>query len=165
MAPVFIVLLVVIGGSGAALALRPVFGPLFAGLPVLGPLFRLPVLGVRRTYIVDPNLGGRGLMFVAVAAAVVTLAGAVLVHRAAPILSGEEGGVASMTTDGKFALVNHGRIVRELTFAEYQRLRASGFASMVTVGNILLVAFLLSIVGSLAFVRRRSVTVLRRPMM
>jgi hypothetical protein len=104
-------------------------------------------------------------MFVAVAAAVVTLAGAVLVHRAAPILSGEEGGVASMTTDGKFALVNHGRIVRELTFAEYQRLRASGFASMVTVGNILLVAFLLSIVGSLAFVRRRSVTVLRRPMM
>jgi hypothetical protein len=92
MAPVFIVLLVVIGGSGAALALRPVFGPLFAGLPVLGPLFRLPVLGVRRTYIVDPNLGGRGLMFVAVAAAVVTLAGAVLVHRAAPILSGEEGG-------------------------------------------------------------------------
>jgi hypothetical protein len=92
MAPVFIVLLVVIGGSGVALALRPVFGPLFAGLPVLGPLFRLPVLGVRRTYIVDPNLGGRGLMFVAVAAAVVTLAGAVLVHRAAPILSGEEGG-------------------------------------------------------------------------
>ena len=59
---------------------------------VLGPLFRLPVLGVRRTYIVDPDLGGRGLMFVAVAAAVVTLAGAVLVHRAAPILSGEEGG-------------------------------------------------------------------------
>jgi hypothetical protein len=47
------------------------------------------------------------------------------------------------TPDGRFVLVNRGQVLRELTVGEYERLRASGAASLATVGNLLLLFFFL----------------------
>jgi hypothetical protein len=141
----FILVMIFAGGTGAFLAVRPVLG----------------VMILRRESRFDPNLAGRGLLIIVMLAALVTASGLFVVHSIVPILAGD--GVASIAPDGRFVLVNRGQVLRELTVGEYERLRASGAASLATVGNLLLLFFLLAVVTSLAFLRRRPSTGLRRP--
>jgi hypothetical protein len=132
---VFVMLLVLLGGLGPSLAIGPIFRPLVSresGIP-------------RRTT-------SRRILIFAVAAALITVAGALAIHSKVPIISAER--VAIITPQGHRVLVSRGQIVRELSVDEYHQIVASRLASIATVGNLVLAVSLVALGGGLATAQR-----------
>jgi hypothetical protein len=133
-----VVLLVILGGTGSALAIRPLFRVLIRHASLSGPL----------------PASGRLVLCLAATVTLMTVAGSFAVHSRVPLMSGER--TAATMSDGRHVLMSHGQVIRDLTSEEYKQITASGLASIATVGNLVLTGFLLCVAGGLVLVQRNA---------
>ncbi len=131
------VMAIVVGATGATIAITAVFGVFF--------------LRKAQPLELSPN-SRRLLLALSAVLALGTLAGAYVVHSKIPV--GGMEGVAGVTPDGRFAVINHGQVVRYVDEREYRQLEASSVAGTATVANAVLTAFLVTIALRLRHMQR-----------